>query len=144
MPKVNKRKGKGAGGVLLRRSPRIAAARIAAAGSSGPCPSSYAAPPPRHISRIAATGSSGGLPEQWGKSKTTGEEFVFFWQSTSIFSQWYPCQFTVGGLQFNSAEQYMMYQKACELCYSPAAKHIFGWNLILEYTMLLSLTYSLP
>lgn len=50
----------------------------------------------------------------------TKDDFVFFWGhhkgkngvSKSCFSQWYPCLFTVDGLKYNCAEQYMMAQKA--------------------------------
>ena len=40
------------------------------------------------------------------------EKFHFFWKSKSPFSQWYSAQFTVDDIQYNCAEQYMMYQKA--------------------------------
>jgi len=40
------------------------------------------------------------------------EKFTFFWKTESPFSQWYPAVFTVEGLRFNCAEQYMMYRKA--------------------------------
>ncbi|MFN7120329.1 MAG: hypothetical protein ACK4TA_26310 [Saprospiraceae bacterium] len=40
------------------------------------------------------------------------KEFHFFWESDSPFSQWYECSFTAFGINFNTAEQYMMYQKA--------------------------------
>ena len=62
----------------------------------------------------------------------TTEQFVFFWQSGSPFSQWYPCQFTVDEIAFNCAEQYMMYGKALlfanqavaqEILDSPDPKH---------------------
>lgn len=38
--------------------------------------------------------------------------FTFFWRPDSPFSQWYPCAFTVDGVAFACAEQYMMYGKA--------------------------------
>lgn len=38
------------------------------------------------------------------------ELFTFFWSGP--FSQWHPSPFTVGGLTFSHAEQYMMYAKA--------------------------------
>jgi ribA/ribD-fused uncharacterized protein len=38
--------------------------------------------------------------------------FHFFWETTSPFSQWHRCAFTAFGLSFNTAEQYMMHQKA--------------------------------
>lgn len=45
-------------------------------------------------------------------SSATKEEFVFFWKSHSPYSQWYIGDFTVNGITFNCAEQYMMYGKA--------------------------------
>ncbi|MCM3134160.1 NADAR family protein [Paenibacillus polysaccharolyticus] len=40
------------------------------------------------------------------------EKFTFFWQTASPFSQWFKADFTVDGVQYTSAEQYMMHQKA--------------------------------
>ncbi|TXK76729.1 NADAR family protein [Paenibacillus sp. N3.4] len=40
------------------------------------------------------------------------EHFTFFWRSQSPFSQWHPSLFTLNGVQYNCAEQYMMVQKA--------------------------------
>lgn len=37
-------------------------------------------------------------------------KYIFFWDG--IFSQWYPCQFTIDGIKYNCAEQYMMAAKA--------------------------------
>lgn len=37
-------------------------------------------------------------------------DFVFFWGG--IFSQWYPTEFTVDGIWYCTAEQYMMAEKA--------------------------------
>ena len=42
----------------------------------------------------------------------TEESFTFFWETRSPFSQWHPSDFTLEGIQFNCAEQYMMYKKA--------------------------------
>lgn len=48
-------------------------------------------------------------------------KFVFFWRNTpsadgsvdkACFSQWWDCKFTVDGVEYNTAEQYMMAQKA--------------------------------
>lgn len=46
-------------------------------------------------------------------------KYVFFWGHTpsdtitkSCFSQWYDCRFTVDGVEYHTAEQYMMSQKA--------------------------------
>lgn len=40
------------------------------------------------------------------------EQYEFFWKSRSPFSQWYLSDFTIDGIAFNSAEQYMMHSKA--------------------------------
>lgn len=40
------------------------------------------------------------------------ERFTFFWRTESPFSQWFKADFTVNGVQYTSAEQYMMHQKA--------------------------------
>jgi len=38
------------------------------------------------------------------------DKYVFFWGE--IFSQWFPCNMTIDGIPYTSAEQYMMHQKA--------------------------------
>jgi ribA/ribD-fused uncharacterized protein len=40
------------------------------------------------------------------------EKFTFFWRRQSPFSQWHPSRFKIAGVEFNCAEQYMMYKKA--------------------------------
>lgn len=40
------------------------------------------------------------------------DEFYFFWETNSPFSQWHKCSFKAFGIDFNTAEQYMMFQKA--------------------------------
>lgn len=43
------------------------------------------------------------------------ESFTFFWRETEPlgeFSQWFPCSFTVDGVTYNCAEQFMMAGKA--------------------------------
>jgi len=40
------------------------------------------------------------------------EEFEFFYETKNCFSQWYKCEFKIGGTQFSSAEQFMMHRKA--------------------------------
>ena len=42
------------------------------------------------------------------------ERFTFFFGNASPFSQWHPAQFTVDGIEYCCAEQYMMHQKAGE------------------------------
>lgn len=42
----------------------------------------------------------------------TRNGFTFFWQPDSPFSQWYPSRFTVEGIDFVCAEQFMMHGKA--------------------------------
>lgn len=39
-------------------------------------------------------------------------EFEFFWGSHHPFSQWHTSEFVINEINFNCAEQYMMYQKA--------------------------------
>lgn len=38
------------------------------------------------------------------------DKYVFFWNG--IYSQWYPSNFEVDGYKYNTAEKYMMHQKA--------------------------------
>jgi ribA/ribD-fused uncharacterized protein len=43
-------------------------------------------------------------------TKKNAEKFTFFWSGP--FSQWAKSTFEIGGVKFNTAEQYMMYKKA--------------------------------
>ena len=46
-------------------------------------------------------------------AEAAGEEkFTFFFGAESPFSQWHAASFAVDGVDYNCAEQYMMYQKA--------------------------------
>ena len=47
-----------------------------------------------------------------GSEDSTKERYTFFWMKDSPFSQWHSCEFTVDGVVYNCAEQYMMHQKA--------------------------------
>lgn len=38
------------------------------------------------------------------------EKYVLFW--SGIYSQWYNANMEIGGIKYNTCEQYMMYQKA--------------------------------
>lgn len=38
------------------------------------------------------------------------QDFIFFWGGA--YSQWYPSEFEIDGITYNTAEQYMMAQKA--------------------------------
>ena len=49
--------------------------------------------------------------KEHGRGKQN-ENFEFFYQSQSVFSQWYPADFVVDELKYNCMEQYMMHQKA--------------------------------
>ena len=42
------------------------------------------------------------------------EGFTFFFGADSPFSQWHPAEFTVDGVTYDCAEQFMMHQKAGE------------------------------
>ena len=46
------------------------------------------------------------------------EKFTFFFRKESPFSQWHPVEFRVDGVEFNCAEQFMMYQKASKYIYT--------------------------
>jgi ribA/ribD-fused uncharacterized protein len=54
------------------------------------------------------------------KNNWTKDDFVFFWGHTNkgqvltkaCFSQWFPANFVVDGVNYNCAEQYMMAEKA--------------------------------
>ena len=57
-------------------------------------------------------------------------KYVFFWGHTppagggaskACFSQWYDCRFSADGIVYNTAEQYMMAQKA--LLFGDTATH---------------------
>ena len=71
--------------------------------------------------------------------KNGEEKFTFFWKSDSCFSQWYPSKFIGQGImwhdekylkglpneiEFNCAEQYMMYHKAMLFLDRETAKEI--------------------
>lgn len=63
-----------------------------------------------------------------------GMDFIFFWGHTakkgiikkSCLSQWYPCDFTVDGVQYHTTEQYMMAQKAVLFHDDETYKKIMG------------------
>ncbi|MCO5170687.1 MAG: NADAR family protein [Planctomycetes bacterium] len=40
------------------------------------------------------------------------DRFVLFWRPPAVFSQWTPAAFTVDGVRYTSAEQFMMAEKA--------------------------------
>lgn len=52
------------------------------------------------------------------------EQFTFFWAGP--FSQWHRCKFTVDGVTYNCAEQYMMHQKALFFEDTETAKKIMA------------------
>lgn len=43
---------------------------------------------------------------------STKGKYEFFWSHESPFSNWYECHFELNGIEFNCAEQAMMYHKA--------------------------------
>lgn len=53
-------------------------------------------------------------------------EYTFFWNGP--FSQWYPSKFSVDGIAFNCAEQYMMYMKALTFKDEEIAEKILNSN----------------
>ena len=54
--------------------------------------------------------------------------FTFFWRSESPFSQWHRSSFTVDGITFTHAEQYMMHAKAMLFGDSEVAEQILATN----------------
>ena len=44
--------------------------------------------------------------------ETVQEEFFFFWETKSPFSQWHPVGFDIDGIHYKTAEHYMMWRKA--------------------------------
>ncbi len=52
------------------------------------------------------------------------ETFTFFWKHR--LSQWHPAPFVVGGISFNCAEQFMMYNKALLFADLDAASRILA------------------
>lgn len=55
-----------------------------------------------------------GIADNWEYNDVVKpqEPFNHFWENSSPFSQWHKCSFHALGVQFNSAEQYMMLMKA--------------------------------
>lgn len=54
------------------------------------------------------------------------EQFTFFWRTKSPFSQWHRSVFSVDGVQYTTAEQYMMAEKARLFNDVVALKKIFA------------------
>jgi ribA/ribD-fused uncharacterized protein len=52
------------------------------------------------------------------------KQFTFFWQGP--FSQWHRANFTINGVTYNCAEQYMMHQKALLFADYDVAKQIMA------------------
>uniref|UniRef100_A0AC35U8R3 DUF1768 domain-containing protein n=1 Tax=Rhabditophanes sp. KR3021 TaxID=114890 RepID=A0AC35U8R3_9BILA len=57
-----------------------------------------------------------------------GESFVCFYSKNSVFSNHYPCSFTVDDIQFNCSEQYFIYGKAITFKDKKMAKDILMEN----------------
>lgn len=53
------------------------------------------------------------------------DKFLFFWQTSSPFSQWHPSVFkSADGIEYQNAEQYMMHSKALAFHDQEIAKQI--------------------
>jgi ribA/ribD-fused uncharacterized protein len=52
--------------------------------------------------------------------------YTFFFTEKSPFSQWYPCAFTVEGIAFTCAEQFMMHGKALLFADHEIAKQVLA------------------
>lgn len=42
----------------------------------------------------------------------TTDQFVFFWRTEDVYSNWHPSVFVVNGTEYQNAEQFMMAEKA--------------------------------
>ncbi len=51
-------------------------------------------------------------------------ELLLFWKKEHPLSQWHPSSFSVNGITFNCAEQFMMYSKAKLFCDDETAEQI--------------------
>ena len=54
------------------------------------------------------------------------KQFIFFWSGP--FSNWYKTNFTIDGITYNCAEQYIMHQKALLFADNDIAKQIMASN----------------
>lgn len=52
--------------------------------------------------------------------------FAFFWTTKDYMSNWHLSPFTIDGVSFNCAEQWMMYAKAMLFCDTVIAKQILA------------------
>ena len=57
-------------------------------------------------------GAMGPPSSEQAPTRTASEEFTFFYGKQSPFSQFHPASFTIDGVKYSCAEQYMMHQKA--------------------------------
>jgi len=61
----------------------------------------------------APTGSpAASLPSEPVPLLHDPDQFEFFWETSSVFSQWHKCAFVIDGVDYCMAEQYMMAGKA--------------------------------
>jgi len=56
------------------------------------------------------------------------QQYHFFWQAQSVFSNWYAYDFDHNGIWFNCAEQAMMFEKAIAFDDKETAKEILRTN----------------
>lgn len=54
------------------------------------------------------------------------ENYYFFWESFSPFSNWYLCDFTYKGIKFNCSEQAMMWEKCLSSNDEVAAERVLA------------------
>lgn len=55
---------------------------------------------------------------------TSRDQYTFFWRAENPFSQWHYASFSADDVEFNCAEQYMMYHKALLFKDSATAREI--------------------
>ena len=72
---------------------------------------------PKEDHAAAASAGSSQVESESESEMGKREKYTFFYTTSSPFSQFHPAEFTVDGITYNCAEQYMMHQKAGKYMY---------------------------
>lgn len=87
-----------------------------------------------NLNQIDSGLSGGGI--RFYQPNFFNEYYFYFWETKHPFSQWHKCSFEVDGNEFNSAEQYMMFEKAKLFNDFEAADEILKSKNVREQKML--------